>query len=150
MWEPDPHPGLWRAVWSYSKKRAVCDNHRPTLPGRSPLHQNIAVISVKHVIRTLIPLSRTSSSTLTAPSYSRTAFERHCQRHFDRKKHFNSSTEMCDPGLIRSNGYQSLDRFRDRVVTLKSVGALLKGLSDIELSPVSFRSTHRPRRFCVT
>ncbi|OLO59309.1 hypothetical protein BKH23_11520 [Actinomyces oris] len=62
MWDPVIHPGSWRAVWSYSKKRAACDNHRPTLPGRSPLHQNV---SVKHVIRTLVPLSRTSSSTLT-------------------------------------------------------------------------------------
>jgi hypothetical protein len=31
VWNPDQHPGSWRAVWAYSKKRAVRDNKTLTL-----------------------------------------------------------------------------------------------------------------------
>ena len=27
VWDPGTHPGSWRAVWGYSKKRAARDNH---------------------------------------------------------------------------------------------------------------------------
>ena len=27
VWDPHTHPGSWRAVWVYSKKRAARDNH---------------------------------------------------------------------------------------------------------------------------
>ena len=30
MWDPDTHPGSWRAVWVYSKKRAARDNQTLT------------------------------------------------------------------------------------------------------------------------
>ena len=26
MWDPDTHPGSWRAVWVYTKRRAARDN----------------------------------------------------------------------------------------------------------------------------
>lgn len=45
-WDPEQHPGSWRAVWAYSTKRAVRDNKTLTLqenrakegssPGRTP------------------------------------------------------------------------------------------------------------------
>lgn len=31
VWDPDQHPGSWRAVWAYSTKRAVRDNKTLTL-----------------------------------------------------------------------------------------------------------------------
>ena len=31
LWDPGQHPGSWRAVWAYSKKRAVRDNRTLTL-----------------------------------------------------------------------------------------------------------------------
>jgi hypothetical protein len=31
VWNPEQHPGSWRAVWAYSKKRAVRDNRTLTL-----------------------------------------------------------------------------------------------------------------------
>ena len=31
VWDPGQHPGSWRAVWAYSKKRAVRDNRTLTL-----------------------------------------------------------------------------------------------------------------------
>ncbi len=31
IWEPDLHPGSWRAIWAYSTKRAVRDNKTLTL-----------------------------------------------------------------------------------------------------------------------
>ena len=30
VWDPDTHPGSWRAVWAYSKKRAARDNQTLT------------------------------------------------------------------------------------------------------------------------
>mgnify|MGYP000847822335 FL=1 len=30
MWDPHTHPGSWRAVWAYSKKRAARDNQTLT------------------------------------------------------------------------------------------------------------------------
>ena len=30
VWDPDEHPGHWRTVWSYSRKRAVHDNYTLT------------------------------------------------------------------------------------------------------------------------
>ena len=30
LWDPDTHPGSWRAVWSCSKKRAARDNQALT------------------------------------------------------------------------------------------------------------------------
>jgi len=30
VWDPDSHPGSWKAVWSYSKKRAARDNQTLT------------------------------------------------------------------------------------------------------------------------
>ena len=33
VWEPERHPGSWRAVWAYSTKRAVRDNKTLTLAG---------------------------------------------------------------------------------------------------------------------
>ena len=30
VWDPVTHPGSWRAVWSYSKKRAARDNQTLT------------------------------------------------------------------------------------------------------------------------
>lgn len=31
VWDPDQHPGSWRAVWAYSQKRAVRDNKTLTM-----------------------------------------------------------------------------------------------------------------------
>ncbi len=31
VWDPEQHPGAWRAVWAYSRKRAVRDNKTLTL-----------------------------------------------------------------------------------------------------------------------
>ena len=30
VWDPDQHPDAWRAIWQYSRKRAVRDNHTLT------------------------------------------------------------------------------------------------------------------------
>ena len=30
VWDPDTHPGSWRAVWAYSKRRAARDNQTLT------------------------------------------------------------------------------------------------------------------------
>lgn len=30
VWDPTQHPGAWRAIWQYSRKRAVRDNHTLT------------------------------------------------------------------------------------------------------------------------
>ena len=31
VWDPEQHPGSWRAVWAYSTKRAVRDGKTLTL-----------------------------------------------------------------------------------------------------------------------
>ena len=43
VWEPAEHPGSWRAVWAYSKRRATRDNQTLT----AQANRTLAVIAVQ-------------------------------------------------------------------------------------------------------
>ncbi|CAM4010033.1 IS1634 family transposase [Helcobacillus massiliensis] len=52
VWDPEQHPGHWRAVWAYSRKRAVRDGHTLTAQenrARAVIDGDAAVKSTRFV-----------------------------------------------------------------------------------------------------